>query len=266
MKAQPKTNEVLELMFSKISNKEVFSEMDGARIRRDINSLPEYSEIHMSLGVFFTVQKNRPKTIMHFEKAIKTVNAPTCVFLNYITCLNSHNLYHDASVKTFEFADLTHSPELYNTALCASTFLLDIETYNICFEKLTKMNKLIKNNRNKDCVEEMDIINNFVVNNNVTSEQLKSIGNIAAKTGQEYGVKMLGNTITHRAERKYLSVDYHISSEECTPSKICDLNYSFIEKLIDSDLDGLPVTITFVQVSKENMISRIEEGNRLHVS
>jgi tetratricopeptide (TPR) repeat protein len=266
MKAQPKTNEVLELIFSKITSKQPFSEIEGARIKRDINSLPEFTEIHMSFGSFYTAQGDSVKTIEHFEKAISAPNASSSVYMNYIYSLNCLNLYHDAAIKSSEFADITNSPDIYNSAFCASTLLLDKDIYEKCLGQLNKMNKLHKNNRNNDCIEEMDLISDFVDNNDITSDQIKKIGHIAVQTGQEHAIKMIGNRITHRAERRYLSVDYHIASENCSPSKICDLNYSFIEKLIENDLDELPVTITFIRLSPEKVISNINKGNLLNAS
>lgn len=266
MKVQPKTNEVLELLFEKIKMNDTFSDLDGARIKRDINNLHEFSEINMAMGLFYTAQRNIIKTIEHFEKAIKVINASSVVFINYLYSYSQLNLHHDASIRIIEFANTTNSPILFNTAMTNSKVLLDIEMYRHCLKQLNKMKKLDNTLLIRDATIEMSTLINFIKHNDISDVKLNTIGKIASEITQNHGVTLIGNSIKHKCEREYLSVDYHIDATNCSAENMCDLNYTFIEKLIELELDQLPITVTFIRHSPETVALYKKKGAQRYVS
>lgn len=266
MKAQPKTSNIIKSLLGNLREGINLSDWDAAKIRKEIKDLPDLIGQNLAYGLYYTCDSKQDKSISYFEKAINTNNSPMQAYTIYYYAMSCMNMHHTSCIRCYEFSSITNSPFLYNNALSNSTLLLDLDMYDDCIGKLKKMKKLDDTPNANQSIVEMACLKAFAKRNNIDTSSLKMIGDIALTTVQEFGFALPGNKISQKKERSYLSIDYLITSSSCTANEISDLNYAFIEKMIENDLDILPVLVSFNRVSTECSKPKINDGLLKHVS
>jgi hypothetical protein len=219
-------------------------EFTKQRLIREIDDLPDLDSRLETRAVLEAVCKNKEVAFELFEEAL-AVSESYGICQNYWVALKSFGITSDVISKGFELAERCTSYKMFNELLVHSAIILDVENMNHIFEILTKAKKL-KNDENTRLAErEAKCMDEFLNNSDLKPEQLKAVGEIAINLIDEFGIELISNEIAHKKQRDHLSVEYVVSESSLNSLSIFDLNYELAGRIVEQNLDTIPVVAQF---------------------
>jgi len=224
------------------------SELDTftiSRLKRDIRKISNYDERYMLLGMLAAIQGDADCTIENFEKSLQ-LSQDEVIYDNFIVALGNLNKHALAREKSIRFADGSHDPSLIKLALHYSYLYLDLNEYINNMYKLTKLKALSPNNGLVH-KKEISVMLHFTESELVSADKLTEIGCVAMNSIESYEAEVIRNNISLIFDdEEKLRIKYYINDETDT-QKILAINESFIDNLIDRNLDLLPVVVSFIR-------------------
>lgn len=214
------------------------------RFVRDIGKLPtEFERIHAS-AVLEAVCGNAKESLGLFEKAIKYPEGHRACS-NYWVALKSLEAASVATRKGYELAEISGLASIWNELLIRAAIMLDVENLKRCYDVLDKAKKFEDDLIAEQSAEEVSTMEQFLNHSELTDEQLAMVGDIAFDLLSEWNVEIIGNQIAHKKQREHLSVEYVVPSDAISAEQLFDLNYEFAGRLVEKELDKLPIVAQF---------------------
>lgn len=219
-------------------------EFTKQRFIREIDALPDLDSRLEIRAVLEAVCKNKEAAFELFEQAL-AVSESYGICQNYWVALKSFGINSDVIAKGFELAELCTSYKMFNELLVHSAITLDVEKMNYIFEVLTKAKKLNKDENTRLAEREAQCMDEFLKHSDLKPEQLKAVGDIAINLIDEFGIELISNEIAHKKQRDHLSIEYVVSESSLNSLSIFDLNYEFAGRIVEQNLDTIPVVAQF---------------------
>lgn len=234
------------------------------RFIREIDKLPsELEQVH-ARGVLEAVCRNKEGALELLEQAVRLSNSPL-VCSNYWVILKTFGTTAEIIRKGYQLADLSCSYSMQNELLVLSGIILDLENVERIYDVLSKAKKLEERDNIEETIEEASLMNEFIKRSELTKEQLAMIGELALQVAHDRSLKTDGNYIEHKKQRSHLSVSYVLDADSVSAEELFDINYDLIERLVENDLDRLPVVVQFHRQQIGNVLGEDVEDD-IHVS
>lgn len=256
---QTNSNKILEELNLFLKKKEQPNDFVRQKFIREINKLPDELQRVHARAVLEGVCKNEAQAIELFEQALLLPEGWN-VCENYWVILKSFGVKAETIEKGYELANICSSFSLQNELLLYSVIALDIKNFERIVGVLVKAKKLGDGDNVTEAQKEIEIMKKFIERFNVNEQQLKQIADIAFQVMNDHKVKSKGNHVEHGKQRSYLSISYVLDAESVTPDELFDINYDFVEKLVDNELDGIPVVTQFHREYSLNSTTSEPEG------
>ena len=256
---QTNSNKILEELGLFLKKKEHPNDFVRQKFIREIDKLPDELERVHARAVLEGVCGNENQSIEMFEQALLLPEGWN-VCQNYWVLLKSFGVKAETLQKGYQLANICSSFVLQNELLLYAVINLDIKSFERVFDVLVKAKKLGDGENVADAQKEVEIMKRFIERFNVNEQQLKQIGDIALQVMSDHKIKANGNHVEHGKQRSYLSISYVLDADSVTPDALFDINYDFVERLVDNELDELPVVAQFHREHSLNSTTHEPEG------
>lgn len=241
---QTNTTKIIESIGAYHKRGERPDDMARQRFVRDIDKLPtEFERLH-ARGVLEAVCGNGDVAFQIFEKALEYPEGYRACH-NYWVALKSLASASEATKKGYEIAELSSLFSIWNELLIRSAIMLDVENLKRCHEVLRKAKKFDDDLIAEQALDEVNTMEQFLNHSTLTAEQLNQIGEVAFDLLSEKKIEIRGNHVAHKKQRDHLSVEYVISADSINADELFDLNFEFAGRLVERELDKLPVVAQF---------------------
>jgi len=229
-------------------------EVTQQRFIREIEKLPSELERVHARGVLEAVCRNKESAVELLERAMSLPNGSR-VAPNYWVILKTFGTTAEVVRKGYQLADLSCSYSIQNELLVLSGIILDLENVERIHDLLSKAKKLDERENIRETMAEASLMNEFIKREKLTKEQLAKIGELVLQVADDRDVKTVGNYIDHKKQRNHLSISYALDANSVSAEELFDINYDLIERLVESDLDRLPVVVQFHRQPIEKVLA-----------
>jgi hypothetical protein len=245
MQPQLQTKQFIELINAHNIAGTKFTQFQGAAFKRDVANLPDESDKALMLALYYAIQRDVENTKKYFEDALKYSGYDVTVCDNYLMALQSLCLFDEIQEKSKIFTEKVQSPTLEHWALKNSLCLLDIELWSHHLSKIERMGCEKTLDGFNDVIGAGMTLNQFCETKKIPNETIKLLGKITHECLEKFSIPRIAQSINHHAESPNLNINYNCDSARCSTDNVLDMNDYFIEKLIENNLDELPIVITF---------------------
>lgn len=245
-----KENEIGDLIARQLQEGERFDQFTFRRLVNEIDRLPTYEEKYHCLGRLYGVQQDVDKVVEYFEKTLM-LNSDAIVKLNYYVALTHSAKHNQAYNVLLSSAKECWDLQVIEEALCRTVLKLNIDDFEFCMQKFVKAVPHSEKYSERVChsIIEAKALQEFIDKGLVSKVDLETISDIVWNLIEDKGYANVDCIAHHGVERTYLSIDFRVFEPQVSAEAIFELNLALIDRLVEKNLDDIPVVVQFIRSS-----------------
>lgn len=243
-------NDILTAIIEMHNDSNPVSEFKIATLKRDIGKLATVNEKEHALGILYAIQGDRKAMKSSFEKALSSSMADDADSWNFWVSMKVVGVTDKCLERARELAFAYRSPKLTIDVLAWYVKFLQIKEAHTMIDVLTKYYS-DQDGSLEMAKTELEIMESFIKSGKVSEEQLSALGSTVLKLVTDKNLKIAYGVTEHSKERNHISLTYGLNESIYTSDDVSELNFELADRLIDNDLDCIPVVAKFVRLPVE---------------